>query len=258
MRILTVRAQLIWKETTAEQRRGHFAMGVGMETGLQVDDMADALADELDRADLAALQGDEDELHDALVGLGRSLLAVPPFAPDALDDDWIAVLRSWIRGGSLSVIGSEHVGLIEDAFMYRFVWALEAVRVRRASHGWEADMGTVPGAAAACVDTGLPDYRMTLLVRGGLASRQAAKIAVKELDPEFSDGSGMRRWLASRRVAELSEQEDWPSASTGALWRRFRVEALSERERAWRCYSENFDISQIARWRIVGRCLGSP
>ena len=86
---------------------------------------------------------------------------------------------------------------------------------------------------------------MTLLVRGGLASRQAAKIAVKELDPEFSDGSGMRRWLASRRVAELSEQEDWPSASTGALWRRFRVEALSERERAWRCYSENFDISKL-------------
>lgn len=245
MRVLTARARLIWKETTAEQRRGHFAMGVGMETGLEVDDMADALADELDRADLAALQGDEDELHDALVRLGQALLAVRPFAPDALDNDWIAVLRSWTGGDSLSVIGSEHVELIEDAFMYRFVWALEAVRVRRASYGWEADIGTVPGAAAACVDTGLPDYRMTRLVRGGLASREAAKIAVKELDPDFFDGSGMRRWLASRRVAELSEQEDWPSASTGALWRRFRCEALSDSEPAWRCYSESFDISRL-------------
>ena len=245
MRVLAARARLIWKETTVAERRGHFAMGVGLETGLQVDEMADVLANELDRADSAALQGDKDELHGALVRLGRRLLGIRPFAPDALDEDWIGVLRDWIGGGSLSVIGSKHVGLIEDAFMYRLVWALEAVRVRRASHGWEPEIGTVPGAAAACVDTGLPDYRMTLLIRGGLASREAAQTVVNELHPEFLDGSGMRRWLASKIVAELSEQEDWPSASTGVLWRRFRGEALRNRERVWRSYSENFEISEL-------------
>ena len=245
MHVLTARAGLIWKETTAAQRRGHFAMGVGLETGLEVDEMADVLADELDRADLAALQGDTDGLHDVLAWLGGRLLDIRPFAPDALEEDWIDVLREWTGGSSLSVIGSDHVGLIEDAFMYRLVWALEAVRVRRVSHGWEPEMGTVPGAAAACVDTGLPDYRMTLLVRGGLASREAAQVVVNELDPEFFDGTGMRRWLASRIVAELSEQEDWPSTSTGALWRRFRGEALRNRERAWRSYSESFEISVL-------------
>ena len=245
LHILTARARLIWNETSAEQRCGHFAMGVGMETGLELDDMADALAEELDRADSAAMQGDEDELHEALVRLGGALLTVRPFAPDTLDEAWTGVLREWIEGKSLSVIGSDHVGLIEDAFMYRFVWALEAVRVRRTSYGWEPELGTIAGTAAACVDTGLPDYRMSLLVRGGLASREAAQAVVNELDPEFFDGSGLRRWLASRIVAELSEQEDWPSATTASLWRRFRNEVLSGRDRAWRSYSESFEISKL-------------
>ena len=243
--LLTARARVIWNETTAAQRRGHFAMGVGLESGLQVDEMADALANELDAADLAALEGDEDVLHDSLVRLAARLLAVRPFAPDALDEDWGDVLREWIGGKSLSDIGSERVGLIEDAFMYRLVWALEAVRVRRVSHGWEAELGTVPGAAAACVDTGLPNYRMTLLVRGGLASREAAQTVVNQLDPEFLDGSGMRRWLANRVVAELSERDEWPSASTTALWRRFRNEVLRNRERAWGIHSESFEISEM-------------
>ena len=47
LRVLSARARLIWSETTAMQRRGHFAMGVGLETGLQVDEMAEILADDL-------------------------------------------------------------------------------------------------------------------------------------------------------------------------------------------------------------------
>ncbi|MYA27812.1 MAG: DEAD/DEAH box helicase [Nitrospira sp. SB0666_bin_27] len=245
MCVLTARAKLIWKKTTASERRGYFAMGVGLETGLQVDEMADVLAGELDRAELAALRGDKDELYGALVRLGTRLLGIRPFAPRTLDKDWFVVLRDWIGGGSLSVIGSDHVGLIEDVFMYRLVWALEAVRVRRVSHGWEPEIGTIPGAAAACVETGLPDYRMTLLIRGGLASREAAQTVVNALEPEFLDGSGMRLWLSSRIVAEWSEREDWPTASTRVLWRRFRGEALRNKERAWRSYSENFEISEL-------------
>ena len=243
--LLTARARLIWKDTAAVQRRGYFAMGVGLESGLKVDAMADALADDLDRANFAALESEEEDLHEALVQLASRLLTVSPFAPDALDADWVQVLREWIGGTSLSAIGSEYVGLIEDAFTYRLVWALEAVRVRREAHGWMADDRTIAGAAAACVDTGLPDYRMTLLVRGGLASREAAQIVVYELEPEFFDGDGMRRWLTSDDVAELSEREDWPSVTSASLWRRFRSEVLSVKEQAWRNYSEEFDISEL-------------
>ena len=245
MNILAARGRLIWNETTAIQRGGHFAMGVGLETGLQVDEIADALADDLDQADVAALHGDLNGLRGALVRLAAQMLNIRPFAPDALDDAWTDVLQEWIGGASLSVIGSEHVGLIEDAFTYRLVWALEAVRVRRLTRGWTPDAGTISGTAAACVDTGLPDYRMTLLVRAGLASREAALSVVNELEPEFSTGAGMRGWLASNVVGELSMRENWPSRSTAILWRRFRDEVLSNRERAWRNSSASFDIFEV-------------
>ena len=220
LRLLTARARLIWGETTETQRRGHYAMGVGLEAGIRVDAIADELANDLDQADKAALQGDTDELHELLERLAARLLAIRPFATETLDDDWSDILREWINGSSLSDIGSQNVTLIEDAFIYRLVWALEAVRVRRHSLGWEPEDGTIPGAAAACVDTGLPDFRMTLLVRGGLASREAAHAVVRELDPEFFDGTGMRLWLASDVVEDLSSRDDWPSESTAWLWRR--------------------------------------
>ena len=86
---------------------------------------------------------------------------------------------------------------------------------------------------------------MTLLVRAGLASREAALSVVNELEPEFSTGAGMRGWLASNVVGELSMRENWPSRSTAILWRRFRDEVLSNRERAWRNSSASFDIFEV-------------
>ncbi|CUA91256.1 DEAD/DEAH box helicase, partial [Chelatococcus sambhunathii] len=56
--LLQARSRRIWASTTAQQRRSHFAMGVGLEAGLKLDSMADDLAAHLDRADLAALPGD--------------------------------------------------------------------------------------------------------------------------------------------------------------------------------------------------------
>ena len=38
------RAQLIWKHTTAAARKGHFAMGVGLDAGLELDGLAEKLA----------------------------------------------------------------------------------------------------------------------------------------------------------------------------------------------------------------------
>ncbi|MDE0330241.1 MAG: DEAD/DEAH box helicase [Nitrospinae bacterium] len=255
MCILTARARLIWKKTTPMQRRGYFAMGVGLETGLQVDEMADALGENLEQADLAALQADEEDLHLALVRLAALLLDIRPFAPNTLADNWIDVLRQWIGGASLSDIGSEHVGLIEDAFIYRLVWALEAIRIQRQSRGWEPEMGIIAGAAAACVDTGLPDYRMTLLVRGGLTSRKAAQKVVNELEPVFIDSNEMRQWLASDIVTDLSLRQDWPSRSTASLWRRFRDQVLGDKEQTWRRSSESFDISEMYDHPLPKRAL---
>ncbi|MBL1917633.1 hypothetical protein ELE98_37730, partial [Klebsiella pneumoniae] len=100
-KVFEARAALIWKTTTAQARRGHFAMGVGLEAGLTIDAMADELADLLDRADAAALNGDVNELVETLGGLGERLLFMRPFVPDnanALPTNWKAILRSWVSG----------------------------------------------------------------------------------------------------------------------------------------------------------------
>ena len=256
--ILNARAHLIWNETTAQQRRGYFAMGIGLDGGLLVDEMAETLAEDLDRADIAALQGDTESLLEALVRLATRLLSVRPFIPksrNVLQGEWEDVLRRWIHGESSFSDSKKSTDLIEDAFTFRLVWALEALRVRRLSGGWEPEFDSVPGAAAACVDTGLPDYRMALLVRGGLASREAARIVINRHNPDFFDGSGMRRWLESDTVSDLSLQEDWPSASTSLLWRRFRDEALSGEKHTWRISSEFVKIAELSDATVTDGAL---
>ncbi|XEG74713.1 DEAD/DEAH box helicase [Pseudomonas sp. abacavir_1] len=233
-KVLEARADLIWKTTTAEARRGHFAMGVGLEAGLTIDAMADELAELLDRADEAALSGDIDELVDALRGLGERLLFMRPFIPDkanALPANWKAILRSWVSGEEVSKIGPQNMRAVEEAFTYRLVWALEAVRTRRMSLGWSPE--TVAGGAAATVETGVPRFLMAMLIRAGLPSRRAAMVAIEDTEPVFVTPAEMRAWLESDEITAYTDAGDWPTPDTAALWARFRTEALSGGIQKW-------------------------
>ncbi len=233
-KVFEARADLIWKTTTAQARRGHFAMGVGLEAGLTIDAMADELAELLDRADEAALSGDIDELVDALRGLSERLLFMRPFIPDkanALPANWKAILRSWVSGEEVSKIGPQNMRAVEEAFTYRLVWALEAVRTRRMSLGWSPE--TVAGGAAAAVETGVPRFMMAMLVRAGLPSRRAAMVAVEDAEPVFVTPAEMRAWLESDEITAYTDAGDWPTPDTAALWARFRTEALSGGIQKW-------------------------
>ncbi len=137
---------------------------------------------------MAALQGDLDQLHASLVNLAQHLLKMKSFLSESGNDlpvGWENVLRQWLAGQPISEIGGNQTALIEDAFVYRLVWAIEAVRTRRIAHGWDGGDVANAGMAASCLDTGLPDFRMAMLVRAGLPSRAAAKIVVDQLDPFF-------------------------------------------------------------------------
>lgn len=232
--VFEARAALIWKTTTAQARRGHFAMGVGLEAGLSIDAMADELAEILDRADQAALSSDIDELVDALGGLGERLLFMRPFIPDkanTLPVNWKTVLRSWVSGEEVSKIGPQNMRVVEEAFTYRLVWALEAVRTRRMSLGWSPD--TVAGGAAAAVETGVPQFMMAMLIRAGLPSRRAAMAAIEDAKPVFVTPAEMRAWLESDEITAHTDAGDWPTPDTAALWARFRTEALSGGIQKW-------------------------
>lgn len=233
-KVFEARADLIWKTTTTQARHGHFAMGVGLEAGLAIDNMADDLAELLDRADGAALSGDIDDLANALGGLGERLLFMRPFIPDkanALPANWKAILRSWVSGEEVAKIGPQNMRAVEDAFTYRLVWALEAVRTRRMSLGWSPD--TVAGGAAAAVETGVPQFMMAMLIRAGLPSRRAAMAAIEDAMPVFVTPAEMRVWLESDEITAYTDAGDWPTPDTAALWARFRTEALSGGIQKW-------------------------
>ena len=232
LELFRARSGVIWRSTTAQQRRGHFAMGVGLEAGLALDAMAEDLEAHVDRADLAALTGELEVLQDAVARLAQGLLSMRPFVPEApLPPNWRRVLFAWLAGEPVHDIGVDNVRLIEDAFAYRLVWALEALRMRRMATGWEPE--AIAGGAAACVESGLPSYFMAMLVRAGLPSRAAALAAVEDLEPIFLDNAELVRWLASNEVAALTETGEWPTAETASIWARFRREILRGNAERW-------------------------
>lgn len=231
--ILLGRAQLIWNKTTVEQRKGQFAMGVGLESGLAIDALAAELTEFLDRGDAAALASDPDALVAALIGVGERMLAIRPFVPDdPLPANWRDLLDAWVRGQDVAAIGQEGMRVVDDAFVYRLVWALEALRMNRRINGGESEL-PVEGVAAACLEAGLPSNAMAILVRAGLSSRVAAKTVVEQLDPGFMNHLEMKAWLRSAEVAGYDQALGWPTPETHAIWQQFRRDILSSVDGKW-------------------------
>lgn len=248
--VLEARARLIWSNTTPAARRGHFAMGVGLEAGLKLDAMADELAVLIDQADTAAVLGDKGTLAATLVELARHILKIRPFVPDkknTLPQNWEHILTQWVMGVDVRAIGPANMAVVEDAFAYRLVWGLEALRTRRLAHGWVPD--TIVGGGAASLETGVPQFMMAMLVRAGLPSRQAAITAVLEGNALFYDLRGMRRWLESPEVETLTEAGAWPAPETAALWRVFRDDVLGGETQEWQAQDrrETLDLRSGAR-----------
>ncbi len=245
--ILQSRAKLIWSNSTAAQRRGHFAMGLGLEAGLSIDAVADQLVVRLDQADAAALAGDIDALCEALVACGNQLFEIRPFIPDREPpENWPGLLRQWLSGTDVAQIGVDNITFIEDAFAYRLVWGLEAIRMRRSVLGGEAEI--LGGGAAACLETGLPRMMMAMLVRAGLPSRAAALAAINDVEPIFINNAEMLAWLRDNQVAALTDGVTWPTPETASLWKQFRDDMLSGGTIRWtsREWQRNVDAGSYA------------
>jgi hypothetical protein len=245
--LLRTRARLLWRNTTEAQRRGLYAMGVGLDAGLVLEALADDLGALLDAADQAAIAGDEQELVRALTELGRHLFEIRPFAPDSLPESWEALLGAWVRGVDVEQIGAENMRIIEDAFAYRLVWGLEALRARRAALGWTSEI--IEGGASAVLETGVPQLMMAMLIRSGLPSRRAAIEAIRQTQPFFFDGSGMQQWLESNQIVALTDAGEWPTPATASIWLEYREQALSSSVQQWhsQTWHRNIDPNTFQR-----------
>lgn len=254
LQLFGARSKLIWHSTDAQQRRGHYAMGVGLRAGLRLDEMADELSALLDVADEAALTGEIEKLQHSLAGLADRVLRIRPFAPnDLLPDDWRDILASWLAGVSIRDIGPNNLHVIEDAFIYRLVWAIEALRMRRVSMGWQPEI--LAGGAAACLETGLPRFFMAMLVRKGLPSRAAAIAAIEDLQPNFVDNAGLIEWLQSNQVAAFSDMKEWPTPETADLWKEFRNGVLAGVSQPWSTqeWQREVDIDSYVADPVIGQ-----
>lgn len=247
--ILETRAAMIWKNSTAESRKGHFAMGVGLDAGLILDTLAEELNALIDQADAAAVSGRKVRLSQSLVAIAKKLLVVRPFVPNFTEfpEKWEDLLTAWVSGESIGVIGADNMRFVEEAFTYRLVWALEALRTRRLALGWEPM--AIAGGGAAALETGTPRFAMSLLVRAGLPSRQAAIHAVLGGQADFSDATGMREWLLAKKVADLTKQTSWPTSDTCELWRRFRAEILIRKGSKWKNRSSMRSTLDIVQFK---------
>jgi hypothetical protein len=141
-------------------------MGVGLESGLAFDTVAAELTARLDAADSAAMRGNATELASALIAIGEHVFQIPPFIPDTeLPNNWRDLLTAWISGVDVTQIGVDNMRVIEEAFIYRLPWAAEAIRMKRRAEGGQSEH--IEGSAAACLETGLPQSMMAMLVRAG-------------------------------------------------------------------------------------------
>ncbi|MCI0564549.1 MAG: hypothetical protein MN733_39280, partial [Nitrososphaera sp.] len=148
-----------------------------------------------------------------------------------------------VTGKNLSDLGggkdAEIVEFIEGALVYRLVWAMEAVRVRRAAT-CEAQDFSNEGRAALAVETGTSNLSAGLLIQSGLSSRIAALQALSDCPADFDDLRGLKQWLRSAPVKSHEGDENWPTAETASIWRAF-VDGLRTTDLAkWE--SQHFEV----------------
>ncbi len=248
--VLEARARLIWNKSDAGQRRSQFAMGVGLEAGLAIDALAAELTEMLAQADGAAVEGDPQRLADNLIGLAERLFLIRPFVPDVeLPLGWRDLLRAWVSGADVDTLGLDNLRIVEDAFVYRLVWAIEAIRMRRRARGEESEI--IEGGAAAALETGLPNIMMAMLVRAGLPSRVAAMRVIIETQPVFANLTGMNLWLRSDEMAAWTDLPDWPTPETSEIWREFRSHALASSVQKWSAQEWAMDVD-LPGWVNAG------
>jgi hypothetical protein len=265
---LTERAKYIWKNTTTLQRRGYFLAGVGLVTGKALDEHSQTLEGLLLTANVAISAGVDELAVQAITEFAELAFSIPPFTPKHLIDGWESVLRSWLLGMPLDdILGKddEVIEFIEQAFVYRLPWAMEAVRVRAAAHVDELNdvpesdveirLSDFPSSAAVvALETGTLNVSAAVILRSGFQSRAAAVEAVKDTGATFESTGGMKRWLQSPEVQKLAKDTDWPTAETHKLWLDFAKQEVESTGGAWKIQPNSVPV----QWAGVPMPPGAP
>ncbi|WP_070414292.1 DEAD/DEAH box helicase [Pseudomonas lundensis] len=226
---LVSRTRLIWNQSTAEQRRGYFLAGVGLQTGYSLDAIAMDVNPLLIQANGGILTTNAEVAIAAITGIAERAFTFYPFTPDPIPLNWRDILRAWLLGQPIAPIAvgqeSETLQFLESGLVFRLPWAMEAIRVRAAANGDTVDGLLLDeyelGLAAAAVETGTLNRSVSILIQAGFNSRLAAIKVVNDTGATFQTGLALRQWLNSEAIAIWSASPDWPTAETKSMWAEF-------------------------------------
>lgn len=228
---LLARTGFIWARSTPARRRGYFLAGIGLQSGMALDLMADECNQLLVAANGAIVLGEAEAAVDCITRLADRVFEIFPFAPDQLPLNWREILRCWLLGEPLANVStgqeSETLQFVEGGLVYRLPWAMEAIRVRGIANGDVlAQLGArledcELGVAVPAVETGSLNRSAAILIQAGFNSRIAAIKAVNETGATFLNGAELQQWLASEEVAAWNATPGWPTPETRGLWSTF-------------------------------------
>lgn len=247
------RANHVWVPSTAQQRRGYFLAGVGLNTGHALDQIAAEVDVLLVQANGAMLNRDDNGAIEAVTALAEKVFEIPPFVPDRQPANWRDILRLWLQGVPIApaVVGQEADALqfVEGGLIYRLPWAMEAIRVRGIANGdivGDSEFKLEEfelGLAIAAVETGTLNRSAAILIQAGFTSGLAAIKAVQETNAQFSSAFELRQWLESAEIVALTNQAGWPTPDTADMWRTFRAGFSPTTSKVW---SEHQFIARVA------------
>ena len=197
------RAAHIWSRTSSSQRKGFYSASVGTDSGLKIVHHASELESLIVSAANAIKSGNVEHLSDSCCELADILFGIHPFRPSMPtswdDSTWKAILDAWISGATLHrVTDSLGIAFVQEAVVFRLVWAIEAVRTIL------AEQRDVEGAAernddrtfvAICLTYGVPSMAAARMLECGMESRLLAIRLAKELDLNFTTRSELIQWF---------------------------------------------------------------
>jgi len=227
---LAQRAKHIWSKSTSSQRRGYFLAGVGLDTGKQLDAIADEANKLLIAANLNISEGNEQEAIATITQLAGLIFQIQPFTPTTFLENWKDILSLWLRGEPIVNIDvgdiSDVLQFVEDGLVYRLPWGMEAVRVRAEANLDEINEGMTiddfeTGLVVPAVENGTLNRSAAMLMQAGFNSRQAAIKAVTDCDATFTTSFALNLWLNSDVVKQNLINGVWPTLETASMWKAF-------------------------------------
>ena len=246
-RFLLSRTEWIWSQTLPSRRRAYYAAGVDLDTGQFLTDHLDVLLQWLVQAETSLTEENGPNLATAVTECAELIAQTGLFSGRWNDPShWRAALTAWIgEAPPTEVIGlcdPRGVEVLQDLFMYRLPWAMEAVRVIGLTTG-HRNAEHLAGLAAAAVAGGTAHVSAIVLLRSGLLSRAAALAAVRSTHARFDNSIGMALWLRSDAVVERAADVNWPTRGSHSEWLRFYEEQRAAVSHQWVRVWDRVDVT---------------